>query len=238
MSTVIDVQPWLRFSATTVGRDKVYRAVQYFSRFLAWYLLRQGATKETVARFNNLKKTLGLSRKLMRIGKPVEHVEMAVAATAVKDEFIRFCSVGKQLSYAGYLTYDALIFLDGAGAYKFANIKRYNELANKFWLAGIVFSFLTGLYKTRQIQIRRETASRGLKHSGESEKSEARTEISALDREQNVLNKQLLQDGLDFFIPATGLGYVDLDDGAVGLIGTATSIMGAKAQWAKVNSRA
>lgn len=47
----------------------------------------------------------------MRIGKPVEHVEQAVAATAVKDEFIRFCSVGKQLSYAGYLTYDALIFV-------------------------------------------------------------------------------------------------------------------------------
>lgn len=63
MSAVINVQPWLKFTATTVGRDKLYRGVQYFSRFLAWYLLRQGASKETVARFNNLKKTLGLSRK-------------------------------------------------------------------------------------------------------------------------------------------------------------------------------
>lgn len=62
-NAVISVQPWLRFTATTVGRDKIYRGVQYFSRFLAWYLLRQGATKETVARFNNLKKTLALSRK-------------------------------------------------------------------------------------------------------------------------------------------------------------------------------
>ncbi|KAG0056109.1 Peroxisomal membrane protein PMP27 [Gryganskiella cystojenkinii] len=235
MSAVIDVQPWLRFAATTVGRDKVYRAVQYFSRFLAWYLFRQGATKETVARFNNLKKTLALSRKLMRVGKPVEHVEAAAAASNIKDEFIRFCSVGKQLSYAGYLTYDALIFLDGAGAYKFANIKRYNELANKFWLAGIVFSFLTGMYKTRQVQIRRETASRGLKRQADSEKIIARSEIIALDREQHSLNKQLLQDGLDFFLPATGLGYFDLDDGAIGLIGTATSIMGAQSQWAKVN---
>jgi hypothetical protein len=59
----VNVQPWLKYTATTVGRDKIYRAVQYFSRFLAWYLLRQGATKETVARFNSLKKTLGLSRK-------------------------------------------------------------------------------------------------------------------------------------------------------------------------------
>jgi peroxin-11B len=47
-------------------------------------------------------------------------------------------------------------------------------------LAGIVFGFLTGLYKTRQIQIRRESAARGLSHSGESEKSNARTELKAL----------------------------------------------------------
>jgi len=63
VSLPINVQPWLKYTATTVGRDKIYRGIQYFSRFLAWYLLRQGYTKETVARFNSLKKTLGLSRK-------------------------------------------------------------------------------------------------------------------------------------------------------------------------------
>ncbi|KAG0066837.1 Peroxisomal membrane protein PMP27 [Podila epicladia] len=185
MSAVINVQPWLKFTATTVGRDKLYRGIQYFSRFLAWYLSRQGASKETVARFNNLKKTLALSRKLMRFGKPIEHLESAVLATSVKDEFLRFCAVAKQLSYAGYLTFDGLIFIDGANVYKFKNIKRYNELANK---------------------------------------------------EQLTINKGLLQDGLDMLIPSTGLGYVDLDDGAVGLIGTITSIMGAQSQWAKVNN--
>jgi peroxin-11B len=38
-------------------------------------------------------------------------------------------------------------------------------------------------------------------------------------REQHALNKVLLQDGLDMLIPASGLDYVNLDDGAVGLIG-------------------
>ncbi|KAG0264567.1 Peroxisomal membrane protein PMP27 [Mortierella polycephala] len=231
VSLPINVQPWLKFTATTVGRDKIYRAVQYFSRFLAWYSLRQGYTKETIARFNSLKKTLGLSRKR----KPIEHLENAAKATAVKDEFLRFSTIGKQLAYAGYLTLDGIIFIDGSGAYKFKNIKKYSELASRFWLAGIVFGFVTGLYKTRQIQIRRETAARGLAHSTESEKSHARTELKAIAKEQHSINKQLLQDGLDMLIPATGLGYLSLDDGAVGLIGTATAIMGAKSQWAKVN---
>ncbi|KAF9985050.1 Peroxisomal membrane protein PMP27 [Modicella reniformis] len=220
MTNVINVQPWLKFTATTIGRDQVYRTVQYFSRFLAWYVTRQGLSRETVARFNRLKKTLGLSRKLMRIGKPIEHLESAVAARSLKNELLLFCTVGKQLSYAGYLTYDALIFLDGAGAYKFKNIERYNELANKFWLSGIVFSLFTGLYKTRQILIRREAAARD-------EKSYAQTELK-------TLTKQLLQDTLDALIPSSSLGYVDLDDGIVGLIGT--SIMGAQTQWAKVNT--
>ncbi|KAG0361111.1 peroxisomal biogenesis factor 11 [Gamsiella multidivaricata] len=235
VSLPINVQPWLKYTATTVGRDKIYRAVQYFSRFLAWYLLRQGATKETVARFNNLKKTLGLSRKLMRFGKPIEHLENAAKATSVADDFLRYCTIGKQLAYAGYLTLDGIIFIDGSGAYKFKNIKKYSELASRFWLAGIVFGFVSGLYKTRQIQIRRESAARGLAHSGEAEKSKARTDLKSLAKEQHSVNKQLLQDGLDMLIPATGLGYLNLDDGAVGLIGTATAIMGAQTQWRKVN---
>jgi peroxin-11B len=53
----------LKYASTTVGRDKAYRAVQYFARFLAWYLKRQDYNKETIQRFNNLKSTLGLSRK-------------------------------------------------------------------------------------------------------------------------------------------------------------------------------
>ncbi|KAG0013373.1 Peroxisomal membrane protein PMP27 [Entomortierella chlamydospora] len=238
VSLPINVQPWLKFTATVVGRDKIYRTVQYFSRFLAWYLFRQGATKETVARFNNLKKTLGLSRKLMRFGKPVEHFENAAKATSLKDEILRFFTIGRQLSYAGYLTFDALIFIDGSGAYKFKNIKKYSEYASRFWMSGIVFGILTGLYKTRQIQIRRHVAARGLAHSVESEKSNARTELKALAKEQQSVNRQLVQDGLDVLLPATALGYLSLDDGALGLIGTITAIMGAQTQWRKVNKKA
>jgi peroxin-11B len=55
----------LKYASTTVGRDKAYRAVQYFARFLAWCLQRQNYDKETIQRLSNLKSTLGLSRKRM-----------------------------------------------------------------------------------------------------------------------------------------------------------------------------
>jgi peroxin-11B len=53
---------YLKFVATTVGRDKVLRTLQYFSRFYAWYLFRTNATPKEIAPFDAIKKQFGLSR--------------------------------------------------------------------------------------------------------------------------------------------------------------------------------
>lgn len=60
----------IKVSHTTVGRDKLYRAIQYFSRFLSWYLFRKGYSKETVARFGAIKSSLGTGRKSTGSGGP------------------------------------------------------------------------------------------------------------------------------------------------------------------------
>lgn len=53
----------LKFLATTQGREKTYRGVQYFARFWVWYLLRQGASKDVIQKWEDLKKSLGIGRK-------------------------------------------------------------------------------------------------------------------------------------------------------------------------------
>lgn len=52
--------PW---TAACVAQADSYRTVQYFSRFLAFYTYRKGYTKDTIARFTNLKSALGSARK-------------------------------------------------------------------------------------------------------------------------------------------------------------------------------
>jgi peroxin-11B len=47
---------------TTLGREKAYRAIQYFSRFLAWFLLRRGKVNEA-ARWEALKNAMASCRK-------------------------------------------------------------------------------------------------------------------------------------------------------------------------------
>jgi peroxin-11B len=55
-----------------------------------------------------MKKQFGLTRKIMRLGKFVEHLKAAAVATDAKnmDPVLRACAVGRQLGYAAYMTFD------------------------------------------------------------------------------------------------------------------------------------
>jgi peroxin-11B len=64
------VTHYLKFVATTAGRDKLFRTLQYFSRFYVWYLLRINATPSGIAPWESINKQFGLARKVMRVGLP------------------------------------------------------------------------------------------------------------------------------------------------------------------------
>lgn len=66
------VAHYLKFVATTAGRDKILRTIQYFSRFYAWYLFRTNATPGEVAPWETIKKQFGLVRKAMRVCPPLQ----------------------------------------------------------------------------------------------------------------------------------------------------------------------
>lgn len=143
------VAHYLRFVATTLGRDKLLRVLQYFARFYAWYLLRTNATPAAIAPWDALKKQFGLTRKLLRVGKNVEHLKAAASASDAKapdDAFLRYTTVGRQLGYAGYLTCDAATVLDAAGIRKWDGAKRFQREAYRFWSAGLICSVLTQVY--------------------------------------------------------------------------------------------
>jgi peroxin-11B len=142
------VAHYLKFVATTVGRDKLLRTLQYFSRFYAWYLYRTNGTPGQIAPFDAIKKQFGLARKLMRVGKNVEHFKAAAIAADSKtlDPVVKYCAVGRQLGYAGYLTFDAVTYLDAAGIRKSPATQRLQREAYRCWMIGLLFSTVSGAY--------------------------------------------------------------------------------------------
>lgn len=150
---------YLKFVATTVGRDKLLRTIQYFARFYAWYLLRTNKPQASIAPWETAKKQFGLVRKVLRAGKNVEHLKAAAVAADAKnvDPVLRYTSVGRQLGYAGYLSFDLATLLDATGIRKTANAKRLQQEAYRFWAMGIACSIvgqLYTLYRLRQREAR------------------------------------------------------------------------------------
>ncbi|KXS94168.1 hypothetical protein AC579_604 [Pseudocercospora musae] len=217
-----------RFVAATVGRDKVLRTVQYFSRFLAWYLYRTNHPQTTVAIYEAIKKSFGSARKAFRLGKFVEHFKAAAVAADSKsmDPVLKYLAVGRQLGYAVYLSLDALTYFDQTGIYKLSNGARLQKEAYRAWFAGLACNIVAGLYTLYNLQ----AIAQKRKDSTDAEK---KVEEKTLEREKAATQLQLISDVADITIPGSAIGVFNLDDGIVGLAGTVSSLIGLSAAWQK-----
>ncbi|KAG5933831.1 hypothetical protein E4U53_000855 [Claviceps sorghi] len=225
------VAHYLRFVATTVGRDKLLRTIQYFARFYAWYLLRTNATRAQIAPWDAAKKQFGLTRKILRVGKNIEHLKAAVVATAAhrpQDALLRYASVGRQLGYAGYLTFDAAAVPDAAGIRKWHGAKTSQAYAYRFWAVGLVCSIAAQLYTQYRLRQREARIDR--------KDGEGVVESKRIAFERAASRLQLVSDLCDLTVPASALGWVGFDDGFVGLAGTLSSLIGVYGQWKKTAS--
>lgn len=223
------VSHYLKFVATTVGRDKVLRTLQYFSRFLAWYLYRTNRPQSTIAPFEATKKTFGATRKLMRVGKFVEHFRAAAVASDAKsmDPVLRFTTIGRQLGYAFYMLCDNACVLDATNIHKHSLATRLTREGYRAWFAGISFSIASGVYSYYNLLQRSRTI------TASAADPEKVVEKKKVDKELNAVKVQLLSDFCDITLPATALKWVDLDDGIVGLAGTTSSLLGVWSAWKK-----
>ncbi|KAK3303271.1 peroxisomal biogenesis factor 11-domain-containing protein [Chaetomium strumarium] len=221
------VSHYLKYVATTVGRDKLLRTLQYFARFYAWYLLRTNRPQTSIQPWEAMKKQFGLVRKVLRAGKNVEHFKAAAVAADAKtmDPVLRYTTVGRQLGYAGYLSMDLLTLLDATGIKKSPNAKRFQQEAYRFWAVGLACSVLGQLYTQYQLRQREARVDR--------KEGEGVLESKRIAIERTASRLQLTSDLCDLTVPLSALNWVAFDDGIVGLAGTLSSLIGVYLQWKK-----
>jgi len=228
----------LKILSTTLGRDKVYRLVQNFARFLAWVLLLRG-NKIEAARWNALKSHLALGRKLLRLAKPIEHLQAALRALqAPSENGESLLQVARQLCYFLYLSYDAFVW---ANTVKFFPLQpstaaRVNKAANRYWLAGILFSITHSLLKAGRLA----NESKALRAPIMREKSvgdEAQRELqlNKVEAARAATRYQFAMDCIDVWLPAAGAELINASDGFLGVCGMITSYMSLRSQWSSLN---
>ncbi|KAJ3411165.1 Peroxisomal membrane protein PMP27 [Chytridiales sp. JEL 0842] len=222
----------VKFLSGTVGRDRINRFVQYFTRYLIWQLQKTGGAeqKDTIERLSKLQANVGLTRKLMRVGRQIEFYRNAVKAMNLKDDVVRVTSILKSVFMSLWLAMDTLQWVHLVGLYKFESIKTINSRSLKFWLAALVVSFIGDIHKLRLNGLRVLAEQKALAASKGKDES-AKKALAALTAERTKLMLATVQDGMDMVLPSSGLEYIKVESGIVGLVGAVTSVMGGYTHW-------
>lgn len=63
MERGLPMDNWIKFTSTQAGRDKIYRLIQYFSRYLAFQLGKTERGIELAKRLSRLSVAMALGRK-------------------------------------------------------------------------------------------------------------------------------------------------------------------------------
>ncbi|KAI0651704.1 peroxisomal biogenesis factor 11 [Trametes meyenii] len=222
----------LRVLNTTLGRDKLYRGLQYFARFFAWLLLSRGY-KIQAARWDALKSHLALGRKLLRLGKFMENAQAALRALVAPGETgERITLIGRQLGYFGYLFLDNIAWANNIKFYNLlpSTTQKLNKRVMQFWFTGIVFSIAHGLLKAGRLanEVKKLQGQTWAEKSAEAERD---LRLHDLQVAREAVRYQFIIDVLDVWIPATNIGLVNLNDGVLGIFGFITSLLALRQQW-------
>ncbi|KAL7663279.1 Peroxisomal membrane protein PMP27 [[Candida] zeylanoides] len=216
----------IKFLDTTPKREKSFRLVAYLSRFLSYYLKRQGFSPELVRIFVDLKSHVTFIRKGMRFLKPLNHLQAASKAFDNKliDPILSQTTVIRNLGYAGYLTLDSITWFKMLG---FVDKKKYPSVptwASRFWALGLIAGLVNSsrLYYINAAKLNAPSA------VSDAEKP---VDVASVKAKLYQVKRKLVWDALDLFIALNSLNYLHFTEGDVGLAGTITSIMGLKDQW-------
>ncbi|KAJ5227612.1 uncharacterized protein N7469_007618 [Penicillium citrinum] len=219
---------FLRFIATTAGRDKILRTLQYFSRFCCWYLYRTKNPHSTIRPFEVIKREFKMTRKILRVGSFVEKFNAACSTLTRKspmDPVLRYLTVVGHLGYGSYLALDTIILVDIIGVRKMNVTKSLQRLAYHAWMTGLTCNAVASIYSLWKLQRREKTANR--------KEGDGAIEARRINRERSNTSGQLIATVCDLIIPISELKLININDGLVGMTGFISSLIGIWFQWRK-----
>lgn len=125
-------------------------------------------------------------------------------------------------------------WLSRTGLFRSIDTKKWNLVANKYWLMAIIMNLVRDLYEIfRLIDLKRAARASGVTqrcHSIEMSSCRSLGKLALISYSQLHLHKNIVVDTVknmcDVFIPLTALGYTKLSPRTVGVLGAISSVAG------------
>ncbi|XP_055374463.1 peroxisomal membrane protein 11B [Condylostylus longicornis] len=228
------MEAWIKLNSESIGRDKIARLIQYFSRAV-WDSLEQNhASPITVDQFKTLEYILSSFRKLLRFGKCLDVFYSSLKSSHYPDIALRITLTIGKLSQSLFLLADHIIWLSRTGLFKNINPKKWGKIANKYWLLSIIMNLARDVYEIhRLIDLHNSCGKVGITRSRVPLSITSSRDLSrlALYSYGIMLGHQdvavdTIKNVCDLFIPLTALGYTNLSARTIGILGILSSAAG------------
>ncbi|XP_071942695.1 uncharacterized protein [Antedon mediterranea] len=207
------IRDYVKYTSYTEGRDKIYRTIQYASRFVLWYLSRRDSVTSFHQKVKNLESAITTSRKLFRMLRCIDFSLKAVDALRTTDEKLKMFALIGSIGKAGWLVLDHAIWFGQIKVFTVES-QRWAKLSYWLWLIGVTALALRDFRKINLL------VAQAKKLRSQSE----REEKTAIKAELDKARIEFLIDVSDAFIPLAALNFCSKGLGALG--GVIASIAG------------
>ncbi|GCC20731.1 peroxisomal membrane protein 11B [Chiloscyllium punctatum] len=231
---------WVRFTAQSQGRERIFRAAQYASALIAYSLQRSGASPELVLHVKQLEAHLSLGRKLFRLGNSAEALEAAKRAIHLSDLVLRFCITVGHLNRAMYLGCDNLLWAGKVGLATKLDQDKWSQRSFRYYLFALIMNLSRDAYEIaalaqREARARSKVGTEADASGGTPSGASVALLAGSLQARLGLLcrvlkaNPPLLLDVLknccDLFIPLDRLGLLKTSPGVVAFCGLSSSVL-------------
>ncbi|KAK6970236.1 peroxisomal membrane protein 11A [Biomphalaria glabrata] len=214
----------INFNSHTSARDKIFRLVQYSSKLILWQLTygSPAVKGEVITRLKKLEGTIGLSRKLLRLGNFVEMAFKTIDALNTPDVTLRVLSVISNASKVVWLFIDNMLWFGKIDVIKMDQAF-WTQWSLRAWLLALATASIVSMVKLQSVHNQ-------LHHFRKEHGRKAKL-TSKLQIERHAARMNFWRDFCDLFIPLGGLSYVS--PGFAALTGVISSVIGFQQEWEK-----
>ncbi|RUS90076.1 hypothetical protein EGW08_002189 [Elysia chlorotica] len=212
----------VKFNSHTAARDKIFRAVQYGSRFILWQLTygSKDVQGDVILKLQKLEAALGLSRKLFRLGNSIDLAHKAVDALSIPDTATMLLAFTSHSMKGIWLLMDHFLWFGKVGVLKL-DLPFWTQWSLRAWLISMATATISGMLK---IQRADNKLAKYQKENGQDAKIPG-----PLKAEMRLSRLNFWRDLCDLFIPMGGLGYAS--PGFTALCGFISSLIGFHQEW-------
>uniref|UniRef100_A0A4W5R7Y6 Peroxisomal biogenesis factor 11 beta n=1 Tax=Hucho hucho TaxID=62062 RepID=A0A4W5R7Y6_9TELE len=150
---------WIRFSAQSQAKERVFRAAQYTCTLLGYTLQKGGAGVELLKTVKQLEAHVSLTRKLMRLGNSAEAVETAKRAVHLSDSVLRLCLTVAHLNKAMYFACDNVLWAGKAGLLPQLDQVKWSQRSFRYYLFALILNLTRDAYEIRLLMEREARSS-------------------------------------------------------------------------------